>query len=389
MTHRKAFRDWNERARTRAAPRAPALVSGRGEKPTGTSDGSDVPLFRGRFDDGGDGHARDAALRQQHVRAVLDGPRLVPERSRLGAPPSDASCSPRRWRPPACPPSRCCPRASRPSGRASRRSWSSPASWARPGARSRQPSRCSRRHPRVGVCWWPSTAVRWFAKSLENARSLVLFSDAVADSDENSLKFSTENSQAPRLAVTGLGASRRPRARGWGVRGALTCEGPRGRVGEREGEGGGSDAASLSRARVDARGPSRRAFSERRRVRKGVRGLRYRAGNALATLRFIARGVCARKGARGGPRDRARARETPATRSGHYSGALARTSTVERTNATAARSDDGASESRFFSRPVASRKSERGQTLQRRARRGARGQVPPGCDWQSAKEHTR
>lgn len=42
-----------------------------------------------------------------------------------------------------------------------------------------------------------------------------------------------------------------------------------------------------------------------------------------------------------------------------------------------------------FSRLVASRESERGQTLRRRARRGARGQIPPGCEWKSAKEHTR
>lgn len=65
---------------------------------------------------------------------------------------------------------------------------------------------------------------RWFAKSLENAKSETVFTP-VADSEENSLKFSTENSQAPRLAVTGLGASRRPRARGWGVRGAFGLRG--------------------------------------------------------------------------------------------------------------------------------------------------------------------
>ena len=43
-------------------------------------------MFRRRVDDGSHGHARDAALRQQHVRAVLDGSHLVPERNRLGAP---------------------------------------------------------------------------------------------------------------------------------------------------------------------------------------------------------------------------------------------------------------------------------------------------------------
>jgi hypothetical protein len=42
-----------------------------------------------------------------------------------------------------------------------------------------------------------------------------------------------------------------------------------------------------------------------------------------------------------------------------------------------------------FSRPVASRESERGQTLRRRARWGARGQDPPGRDRQSARKHTR
>mmetsp|Transcript_10817 Transcript_10817/g.46052 ORF Transcript_10817/g.46052 Transcript_10817/m.46052 type:complete len:315 (+) Transcript_10817:887-1831(+) len=72
-------RDAHERGVLRERSRH-AVVGGLARAPAVQS------LFRRRVDDGGDGHARDAALRQQHVRAVLDGPRLVPERDGLGAP---------------------------------------------------------------------------------------------------------------------------------------------------------------------------------------------------------------------------------------------------------------------------------------------------------------
>ena len=148
--------------------------------------------------------------------------------------------------------------------------------------------------------------------------------------------------------MTGLGASRRPRARGWVCAARSACEGPRRRVGEREG-GGEGQTPRVSLARASTRAVHRVGrFPNAGVCGKGCEGFDTARETLLRDLRFIARGVRARKGARGGPRDRARARETPATRSGHYPGALARTSTVERTNATAARSDDGASESRFF-----------------------------------------
>ena len=204
--------------------------------------------------------------------------------------------------------------------------------------------------------------------------------------EENSRVFA--NSQAPRLAVTGLGVRGTTVARG-DVRAARSaCEGPRGGAGERGGERRVSRRASLARARRRARPIASGVF--RRRVRKGVRGLRYRAGNALANICVSSREACARETALAADRATARAR---AKRPRRVRGGIRGRSRVPRRSNERTRRPRAPTTGRAslgsFSRPVASRESERGQTLRRRARWGARGQDPPGRDWQSARKHTR
>ena len=73
------------------------------------------------------------------------------------------------------------------------------------------------------------------------------------------------------------------------------CEARRGRSGGREGRGQGQPPR-FCLARASTRAVHRVGrFPERRRVRKGVRGLRYRAGNALANICVSSREASARE----------------------------------------------------------------------------------------------
>lgn len=123
---------------------------------------------------------------------------------------------------------------------------------------------------------------------------------------ENSRVFA--NSQAPRLAVTGLGLRGTTVARG-DVRAARSaCEGPRGGAGERGGEGRVSRRESLARARRRARPIASGVFRTPACAERGARASIPRGKRSCAFAFHRARRARAKRRSRRTARPRARAR---------------------------------------------------------------------------------
>ena len=167
------------------------------------------------------------------------------------------------------------------------------------------------------------------------------------------------------------------------------CEGPRGGAGERGGEGRVSGRESLARARRRARPIASGVFRTPACAERGARASIPR-GKRSCEICVSSREACAREKALAADRATARAR---AKRPRRVRGGIRGRSHVPRRSNERTRGPRAPTTGRAslgsFSRPVASRESERGQTLRRRARWGARGQDPPGRDRQSARKHTR